>query len=155
MTLLWALQSNTSPMASICLMLVSTAWVREGRELSFTTGREMVSALLNIFISLRLFVDQSKITPSREPDAKKLPTWMEEHGHSCMPVWCVGVHVSKEGYPLEISRCKYQSNVCVKFRKGIANCPVFTTLRTGAYSTYQIHSLDTLERQHMMSLWVL
>ena len=57
----------------------------EGKELSFTTGREMLSAPLNIFIALRLLVDHSKMTPSREPDAKKLPTcvhgWMEGHGY--------------------------------------------------------------------------
>ena len=77
-------------------------------------------------------MDQSKITPSREPDAKKLPTWMEEHGHSCMPVWCVGVHVSKEGCPLEISRCKYQSNVCVKFRKRYCKLSCVYTTEDGS-----------------------
>lgn len=80
--------AHTSPMASICLILVSTAWVGEGTELSFTTGREMVSALLNIFIALRLLVDHSRITPSREPDAKKLPTRVREQGIlACLLVW--------------------------------------------------------------------
>lgn len=41
----------------------------------------------NIFIGERLLVDHSRMTPSREPEAKKLP---EGCAHVCVWVWvCV------------------------------------------------------------------
>ena len=96
--------------------------------MSFTIGREMVSAPLNIFIALRLFVDHSKMTPSREPDAKKLPTCMDGY---LFGVWvcCVCTLFIKRIYPSEIWECKHQSKVCTKFRKCIANSSLFTTVK--------------------------
>ena len=46
--------------------------MRDGPLISFITGWETGSTLWNIFIALRVFVDHSKITPSQEPDAKRL-----------------------------------------------------------------------------------
>ena len=63
-------------------MLVSVAWMKAGPDISLKTGWEMESALLNIFIALRLLVDHSKITPSREPEAKKLAVWMEGQSYT-------------------------------------------------------------------------
>ena len=63
--------------------------MREGPVMSFITGWGMVSALWNIFIALRLFVDHSRIIPSREPDAKKLAEYKEKQHNIGVCGWMV------------------------------------------------------------------
>lgn len=88
--------TTTSPMTRMCL--ISVSWVAIGvDEMGLACSPERVrslglrSAHWNIFMALRELVDHRRITPSRDPDAKKLARKKQKinFGLHCGKCWLI------------------------------------------------------------------